>query len=104
VERLCAIDDVQEGVGLVLERPEGGLLLVRTENDVRVYEDRCPHMGLSLRWPPASFLSDDGQFISCANHHALFRIDTGECIAGACRGESLKARAAVIREGAVWLS
>jgi nitrite reductase/ring-hydroxylating ferredoxin subunit len=54
-----------------------------------VYLNTCPHLGVPLDWLPGRFLSADGSRIVCATHGAEFRIDTGQCLRGPCRGESL---------------
>jgi nitrite reductase/ring-hydroxylating ferredoxin subunit len=56
-----------------------------------VYENRCPHRGVPLEWQPDQFLDYEANFIQCSTHGALFKIDTGECIAGPCHGQALTA-------------
>jgi nitrite reductase/ring-hydroxylating ferredoxin subunit len=36
------------------------------------------------------FLSDDGRFIVCSTHGALFRIEDGHCLDGPCIGQALE--------------
>jgi nitrite reductase/ring-hydroxylating ferredoxin subunit len=36
------------------------------------------------------FLSDDGRFIVCSTHGALFRIEDGHCLDGPCVGQALE--------------
>ena len=49
----------------------------------------CPHEGRRLDYAPGKFLLDRGRLV-CAAHGATFRLADGECIAGPCRGESLR--------------
>lgn len=65
------------------------LLAVRRGDDVLVYVNACPHIGLTLDLVPGQFLDRQRTHILCANHGALFRIDDGVCVAGPCRGEAL---------------
>ena len=51
----------------------------------------CPHIGIPLEFQPDEFLDMEKRFIQCANHGALFEIETGDCIAGPCAGQALQA-------------
>ena len=42
-----------------------------------------------LDWVPDRFMSEDGSYIMCATHGALFEIEDGDCIAGPCAGDRL---------------
>lgn len=64
---------------------------VRQGQQLFVYRNRCPHLGIPLEWMPDQFLDRDGHYIQCSTHGALFRIDSGQCVAGPCQGEFLEA-------------
>ncbi|MDD2055140.1 Rieske (2Fe-2S) protein [Pseudomonas putida] len=64
---------------------------VRREGEVFVYLNRCPHRGVALEWQPDQFLDPSASLIQCATHGALFLIESGECVAGPCAGQSLRA-------------
>lgn len=51
--------------------------------------NRCPHVGTPLDLWPNEFLSDDGRWIVCATHGALYEPATGLCAAGPCAGDTL---------------
>lgn len=91
---LCRIDDIPEGgaieVGTVDERDgiRDSLMLTRRGSDVRAYRNICPHAGRRLDWAPNQFLIEDGCVI-CTAHGAMFRLSSGECISGPCRGTGL---------------
>lgn len=104
MQRLCELTAIPEGKGIAVVHPGGTLLLVRWRDELHAYEDRCPHMSLSLRWPPAEFVSPDGQYILCSNHNAIFRVSDGVCVTGPCGGDRLVQRDVTIADGAVWLS
>jgi nitrite reductase/ring-hydroxylating ferredoxin subunit len=104
VQRLCELSALPEGKGIAVAHAGGTLLLVRSQGELHAYEDRCPHMSLSLRWPPAEFVSPDGQYILCSNHNAIFRVSDGVCVTGPCGGDRLVRRDVTIADGAVWLS
>jgi len=56
-----------------------------------VYKNSCPHTGISLEWTEDQFLDASRTMIQCANHGALFVIESGVCVAGPCNGRKLKA-------------
>jgi nitrite reductase/ring-hydroxylating ferredoxin subunit len=62
-----------------------GLFAVRQGENVYVYVNSCPHIGVPLDWAPHRFLTRDRSKIICAVHGAEFRIDTGECMRGTMR-------------------
>ena len=63
---------------------------MRRAGQVYVYANRCPHRGVPLEWQPDAFLDTSASLIQCATHGALFLIESGECVAGPCEGESLR--------------
>jgi nitrite reductase/ring-hydroxylating ferredoxin subunit len=66
------------------------ILLYRDQNEIHAWLNICPHAGRRLDYAPGKFLMQDGDLV-CAAHGATFRLDNGECVAGPCRGASLKA-------------
>ncbi|AHL76649.1 MFS transporter [Stutzerimonas stutzeri] len=101
--RLCAMSDVAEGQSKGIEIKGQRLLAVRKEGTLYLYENRCPHRGIPLEWLPDQFLDSSGSLIQCATHGALFLIDSGECVAGPCAGQALRALPSVERDGIIWL-
>ncbi len=66
-------------------------LAVRNGNSVHAYVNLCPHYGQSrLGWKKNEFLDGRRNYIICAAHGALFRLDDGVCILGPCLGRTLK--------------
>jgi nitrite reductase/ring-hydroxylating ferredoxin subunit len=55
----------------------------------RAYVNQCKHRALPLDLGAGSPMSDDGTFLLCHQHGALYRLHDGKCIAGPCAGESL---------------
>jgi nitrite reductase/ring-hydroxylating ferredoxin subunit len=53
------------------------------------WHNRCPHVGTPLDLWPDEFLSDDGRWLVCSTHGALFAPDSGRCAAGPCAGDAL---------------
>ncbi|MGV8917768.1 MAG: Rieske (2Fe-2S) protein [Pseudomonas sp.] len=101
---LCASDDLPEATshGFVINGLS--LLAVRREGQVFVYQNRCPHRGVPLEWREHQFLDTSGSLIQCATHGALFLIESGECVAGPCAGDSLSVIACREDERGVWIN
>lgn len=79
------------------------LVLYRDGNDVRAWINVCPHAGRQLNWAPGEFLKSKDGMLICAAHGASFELQRGECVAGPCRGESLRSVEVEVRDGSVWL-
>ena len=106
---LLAIDALEHGAfaeaeGMVDGSPESIVVHRDAAGGVRAWLNICPHAGRRLDWAPGKFLvSKQGQLV-CAVHGATFETTGGVCEAGPCRGESLRAVAVEVRDGAVWLA
>ena len=101
---LCRVSDIPDNGAKGFPGPEGtftGFVAVRLGERVHVYVNSCPHIGTPLDWTPDRFLSADGRYLICATHGAEFTLDTGLCVSGPCRGDSLTAVEVVVRDGAV---
>lgn len=103
LQRLCHSRQLPEGSSLGFTLAGTGLLLVRRDGRVYAYRNRCPHRGIPLEWQADRFLDESGSLIQCATHGALFLIETGECVAGPCAGESLQALACHERDDGIWI-
>lgn len=87
--QLCTLAELPEGTARGFAVLQTHLLAVRDRGGVYVYLNRCPHLGVPLQWQDDRFLDEDGAFIRCASHGALFERGTGLCLQGPCRGDSL---------------
>ncbi|MDR3512724.1 MAG: Rieske 2Fe-2S domain-containing protein [Caulobacteraceae bacterium] len=65
------------------------MFVIRRGVDVFAYLNLCPHYSLPLNHRPDEFLSRDRGRIMCRRHVALFRIEDGCCVEGACEGRYL---------------
>ena len=63
--------------------------VVRQDEAVHGYVDRCPHTGLPLAQELDDYMTPQGDLIACSWHGALFRIGSGNCVAGPCAGQGL---------------
>ena len=88
---LCPSDSLAPDSSRGFEIDGCKLLAVRRDGVAYFYINRCPHRGIALEWQPNQFLDSSASMIQCATHGALFLIESGECIAGPCAGQSLKA-------------
>lgn len=104
---LIGLDRLADGgfaeVEATLDGDAESLLLYRDGDAVRAWLNVCPHAGRRLDWAPGQFLKSKDGLLVCAAHGASFELDGGQCVAGPCRGDALRAVAVVVRDGAVWL-
>jgi nitrite reductase/ring-hydroxylating ferredoxin subunit len=97
-------DDGFAEVEAMIDGDAESLILHRRGDVVRAWFNICPHAGRRLDWAPGQFLKSKEGTLVCAAHGASFELDHGVCVGGPCRGESLRAVAVIVRDGAVWLA
>lgn len=104
---LIALSALAEGVPAEVEATVDGsaesLVLLRRGDRIRAWLNICPHAGRRLDWAPGRFLLSKGQLV-CAAHGATFETDAGLCVAGPCRGQSLRAVAVTVIGDGVFLA
>lgn len=104
---LIAFDRIADGgfaeVEAMLDGDAESLILHRAGGTVRAWLNVCPHAGRRLDWAPGKFLTSKDGLLVCAAHGASFELTGGNCVAGPCRGDRLRAVAVAVRDGAVWL-
>ena len=100
---LCASGDLAPNSSRGFDIDGHRLLAVRRDGIAYFYLNRCPHRGIPLEWQPDRFLDDSASLIQCATHGALFLIESGECIAGPCAGQSLTALPGREDEQGLWV-
>lgn len=88
---LCHRDQIPDNGSKGFEVAGQQLFAVKKRGRITVYRNHCPHLGLPLNWLPDQFLDVGRELIQCASHGALFRIDSGQCVAGPCAGKFLQA-------------
>jgi len=84
-------------------RPRDGFL-VKHDDAVFAYINRCPHQRRMLQWNPNVFLTKEKTHILCSVHGATFQIETGLCVGGPCVGASLEALTVKIENDVVLVS
>ena len=104
---MIAFDSMEDGgfveVEAVLNGDAESLILYRDGQQVRAWLNVCPHAGRRLDWAPGKFLKSKEGHLVCAAHGASFELVNGDCIAGPCRGDSLRRVAVEICDGQVVL-
>ncbi len=104
---LCPLAEIADGCSKGFALGAGAaqreLFVVRSNGRLYAYENSCPHTDGPLDWTPDQFLTVERDFIQCATHGALFRIETGECLDGPCLGQWLRAVRVVLEDGVVVL-
>ena len=106
--RLSALNDIADGgfaeVEATIDGDAESLVLYRLGDEVRAWLNVCPHAGRRLDWAPGQFLKSKDGHLVCAAHGASFELGRGDCVAGPCRGDSLRAVPVQVRDGEVWLA
>lgn len=108
-ERLiCASAALREGGdGVRFEVGSGvarrAAFVVRFEGLPRAYLNECAHVPTELDWLEGQFFDEQKRLLVCATHGAMYDPASGRCVAGPCRGASLRRLAVEEREGGVFL-
>jgi nitrite reductase/ring-hydroxylating ferredoxin subunit len=74
---------------LICQKYRLDAFLINDRGSFHAYVNRCRHMPTPLDFVRDEFLSDDGRFLRCYTHGALYEFATGLCVEGPCKGESL---------------
>ena len=89
MQPVCAASELEEDQARGVEIDGKSVVLVKKDGQVHAYLNWCPHLGIELNFMPDQFLDSDNAFLMCANHGALFEIDSGHCLSGPCSGDAL---------------
>ncbi|HLW73635.1 MAG TPA: Rieske 2Fe-2S domain-containing protein [Gammaproteobacteria bacterium] len=104
---VCRLEDIPDPGARGFSFPGAAFpdewFLVRRAQMVRAYRNVCPHAGRFLNWKPDAFLTRDRSLIMCSGHGALFDLEDGRCVAGACLGRALTALHVEVEAGEVWV-
>ncbi|MEO6518464.1 MAG: Rieske (2Fe-2S) protein [Pseudoxanthomonas sp.] len=105
---LINFDSIEDGgfaeVEALIDGDAESLIVHRHGASVRAWLNVCPHAGRRLDWAPGKFMKSKEGHLICAAHGASFELAGGHCVAGPCRGDSLRAIAVEVRDGEVVLS
>ena len=107
-QRICRRDEIPDpgSKEFSLANPAGSVdgFIVRRDDRLSAFINRCPHTGVTLNWLPDQFLDPDAGFIQCSLHGALFRLDDGFCVHGPCVGRSLQRLELELRGEEIWVT
>lgn len=108
---ICAVDSLEQSnakafsLSRINESGEGRpfpIVVIRTHaNDYFGYVNSCPHEHIWLNFGEGGFFTPDRSFLRCGRHGSIFEIDTGLCIDGPCKGQSLEPIALAVVDGDV---
>lgn len=105
-QHLCRLEQLESleilSVDAEFEGETESLLLVLRAGRVAAFLNICPHAGRRLDFAPGKFLIESGLLV-CAAHGASFELPSGSCIAGPCRGQSLREVPVRVENGDVLL-
>ena len=99
-----ALIDSGKGVRFsVLDHGEmAAAFVIRYRGVVYGYLNRCRHVPAELDWQDGRFFDHEGQYLICSLHGALYSPDSGHCVAGPCRGQSLQPLTMHERDGRIY--
>ena len=103
MEHICNLDDIEHESAREFQKDGQPIVVAKFDGQVHAYINWCPHLGIELNFMPDQFLDSDGEFLMCANHGALFEIDSGHCLSGPCSGDALMKIEVAIIDGQVCL-
>jgi nitrite reductase/ring-hydroxylating ferredoxin subunit len=105
---ICDAADLAEGgtgvrFDVVVDGDRASGFVVRYRGVAVGYLNRCAHVAMELDWLPGLFFEDEGRYLMCATHGAIYEPDTGGCAGGPCLGRGGLLRLRVIeQDGRVW--
>ena len=89
-------DDLQErSRGLRFDLPHlsehATGFVIRFDQKPYAYVNQCAHMPVEMDWNEGEFFTAEKDFLICATHGACYEPETGDCVAGPCKGKKLQA-------------
>jgi nitrite reductase/ring-hydroxylating ferredoxin subunit len=78
--------------------------LVNYEGRFHAYVNRCRHMTTPLDFVRNQFFSEDGRYLQCLTHGAVYDPESGLCVEGPCKGLELHRLPVIIERGEVFVS
>ena len=101
----CAADTLAPGRTATFRlsrrgKPVDGFI-VNVNGSYHAYVNRCPHAGTSLDLWPNEFMTEDGRYLICSTHGAIFEQHTGLCVEGPCLGARLETLPVEMNDGSL---
>jgi nitrite reductase/ring-hydroxylating ferredoxin subunit len=95
--------DLPEGKALSIKIEEYNFLVTKQQGQILAYENLCPHQKKQLNWSDNLALDEEGDYLQCHHHGALFSPSDGVCITGPCQGSQLKKATVGMEQGNCYL-
>ena len=90
---VARVSEVQPGAvkkfWLICQQYRLDAILINDQGNYYAYVNRCRHMPTPLDFVRDEFFSEDGRYLQCYTHGALYEFASGLCVSGPCKGESL---------------
>lgn len=103
---ILKLDELENGESKTFTLTDGEenhpCFIVRWRGELQAFVNRCRHVPMTMDWVENQFLTEDGAFILCPTHGALFQPDTGACVGGPAYGKSLFRVPLINRDGKVF--
>jgi len=92
-----------EGKALNITIEKYSFLVTKQKGQIIAYENLCPHQKKPLNWSSELVLDEEGDYLKCHHHGALFSPQDGTCITGPCLGSHLKKAIVGMEQGNCYL-
>ncbi|HJT24818.1 MAG TPA: Rieske 2Fe-2S domain-containing protein [bacterium] len=91
--KIAAMDELKNGGSkkFVIHRSDRSTeaFLIKTNGKFYAYLNLCRHWTVGLDFDDNEFFSEDGEWLVCKNHGAIYSPATGDCASGPCGGAAL---------------
>jgi nitrite reductase/ring-hydroxylating ferredoxin subunit len=74
---------------LICQKYRIDAFLINYQGGFRAYVNRCRHMTTPLDFVRYQFFTEDARHLICMTHGALYDPESGLCVDGPCKGQSL---------------
>lgn len=95
--------NLPEGKALSIKVEKYNFLVTKQQGQILAFENLCPHQKKQLNWSDDLALDEEGDYLKCHHHGALFSPVDGTCITGPCQGSQLKKATVGIEQGNCYL-
>lgn len=87
--------------GLICRKYRVDGFLINYQGQFHAYVNSCRHMTTPLDFVSNEFLTEDGRYLVCMTHGALYEPASGLCVDGPCKGLSLYRLPVLVDQGEV---
>ena len=103
LQKITALKELTEGktVKFLIKRSdrETEAFAFKKNGEYFSYLNLCRHWTVGLDFDDNEFFSEDGEWLVCKNHGALYSPGSGQCESGPCGGASLYRVPLVLKDG-----